>query len=316
MPAAELPRERQVRPVVRAQVLRTERITPHMVRVVFGGDGLADFPMAESAPTDSYVKLVFAPIGVPYAVPYDVEQVKLDYPAELWPVVRTYTVRRWDADARELSVDFVVHGDEGVAGPWAASAQPGDELYVRAPGGAYSPRADADWHLFVGDDSALPAIARALEVLPATASAVAVIEVGSAADEYPLNTAAQLELIWVHRDEQGDVDNGNGNGDVATGDAADNAIVDVVRRLSFPDGQVHAFVHGAAGFVRELRRFLRVDKAVPRDFLSISGYWKRGLAEDGWRSAKRDWNTPVDDAEAQVEAAQAEAAQPERPSGA
>ena len=326
MPTTDLPRERKVRPVVRASVLRTERITPHMVRVVFGGEGLADFTMADSAPTDSYVKLLIAPVGAPYAVPYDAEQVKLDHPAEFWPVLRTYTVRRWDAAAGELSIDFVVHGDEGVAGPWAASAQPGDELYVRGPGGAYSPRADADWHLFVGDDSALPAIARAVEALPATATAVAVIEVATAADEYPLVTAAQLEVIWVHRDEQGagattdsDTDSDSGTDSGTDSDThADEAIVAIVRGLSFPDGQVHAFVHGAAEFVREIRRFLRVDKAVPRDFLSISGYWKRGLAEDGWRTAKRDWNAPVDEAEAQVEAAQSESAHsdtatPERP---
>ncbi|MFT2815524.1 siderophore-interacting protein [Leifsonia sp. A12D58] len=299
MPATDLPRERKVHPVARARVLRTERITPHMVRVVFGGDSLADFPMAESAPTDSYVKLIFAPSGAPYAVPYDVEQAKLDHPTEFWPVLRTYTVRRWDAALGELSIDFVVHGDEGVAGPWAAAAQPGDELYVRGPGGAYSPRADAGWHLFVGDDSALPAIARALEALPATATAVAVIEVGTAADEYPLVTAAQLEVTWVHRDEQGITGSG---ADVESDTDPDAAIVAVVRDLPFPEGQVHAFVHGAAGFVREIRRFLRVDKAVPREFLSISGYWKRGLAEDGWRSAKREWSAPVDAAEAQLDA--------------
>lgn len=261
-----------------------------MVRVVFGGEGLADFVMAESAPTDSYVKLVFAPAEAPYAMPYDLEQVKLDHPTEFWPSLRTYTVRNWDAAAQELTIDFVVHGDEGIAGPWAASAKPGDELYVRGPGGAYSPSADADWHLFVGDDSALPAIAAGLAALPVGSTAVAVIEVGSAADEYPLVTNADLQLTWLHRD------------DYVTDDAAESAITQAVRELDFPAGQVHAFVHGDAGFVRELRRFLRVDKAVPREFLSISGYWKRGLAEDGWRSAKREWSAPVDAAEAQLDA--------------
>lgn len=128
-----------------AQVLRTERITPHMVRVVLGGDGLAGFAL--SGFTDHYVKLCFAPEGADYAHPFDMARIREEYPRELWPTTRTYTVRSWDPVTRELAIDFVVHGDEGLAGPWALRAAPGDQVTFLGPGGGYGPDASADWHL-------------------------------------------------------------------------------------------------------------------------------------------------------------------------
>src|ERR1044072_9054623 len=102
----------------RAQVLETRRLTSQMIRVVLGGEELYGFGAGEF--TDHYVKLRTA------------------------ERTRTYTVREWDGE--HLTIDFVVHGDEGVAGPWAAAARPGDELELRGPGGAYTPDPDADWH--------------------------------------------------------------------------------------------------------------------------------------------------------------------------
>src|SRR4051794_6099794 len=93
-----------------ATVLRTARPTPRLVRVVLGGEGLAGFAPEHA---DSYVKLVLPPAGAPYAPPFDVEEVKATRPQEFWPCLRTYTVRAWDAATGELTVDVVVHGDEG-----------------------------------------------------------------------------------------------------------------------------------------------------------------------------------------------------------
>src|SRR4051812_15239665 len=97
-----------------AEAVRTPQLTPHMIPVVLGGEGLADFPAG--AFTDHYVKLLFPPAEASYGAPFDVEQVRAELPAEQWPVTRTYTVRAWDAAAGELTIDFVWHGDEGVAG--------------------------------------------------------------------------------------------------------------------------------------------------------------------------------------------------------
>ncbi|MEU6842392.1 siderophore-interacting protein [Streptomyces sp. NPDC046716] len=272
---AERPAARKPRKARSAQVVRTERLTPHMQRVVLGGDGLADFP-AELEYTDHYMKLLFAPPGVAYEEPFDVERIREELPREQWPVTRTYTVRAWDAAARELTVDFVVHGDEGLAGPWAAAVEPGATIHFMGPGGAYRPDLAADWHLLAGDESALPAIAAALEALPEGTRAHAFIEIEGPEEEQKIDTP--VEVTWLHR----------------AGRPVGQALIAAVTGLDFPEGRLHAFVHGEAGFVKELRRYLRVERQIPREDLSISGYWRLGHNEDGWQASKRDWNAQVE----------------------
>ncbi|MGW4977691.1 siderophore-interacting protein [Streptomyces mirabilis] len=270
---AERPARRSRKPHS-AHVVRTERLTPHMQRVVLGGEGLAEFTAGTS--TDHYVKLLFAPEGVTYPEPFDMERIREELPREQWPVTRTYTVRAWDPELRELTLDFVVHGDEGLAGPWAAHVQPGEVVRFMGPGGAYAPDASADWHLLVGDESALPAISAALEALPEGAVARAFVEISGREEEQKVDS--DVGVVWLHR------------GDRPLGEA----LVEAVRALDFPAGRVHAFVHGEAGFVKELRRLLRVEREIPREGLSISGYWRLGHNEDGWQASKRDWNAQVE----------------------
>ncbi|MGC4808436.1 siderophore-interacting protein [Micromonospora sp. DT233] len=262
--------------VTTARVLRTERPTPHVVRLVLGGEELTGLPVGEH--TDHYVKLVFAPPGVTYPEPVDLAAIRRDLPPQQWPRLRAYTLRAWDPAAGELTIDIVHHGDVGVGGPWAARLRPGDPVMFVGPGGAYAPSPDADWHLLVGDESALPAIAAALARLPLGAPAKVFVEISDAAEEQPLPSAGAVELTWLHR------------GDRPVGEA----LVTAVRALDFPAGDVHAFVHGEATFVRELRRLLRVERGVPRERLSISGYWRRGMDDEGWRSSKADWNRQVE----------------------
>ncbi|GHI08976.1 siderophore-interacting protein [Streptomyces cellostaticus] len=257
-----------------AQVVRTERLTPHMQRVVLGGEGLTGF--AADTCTDHYVKLLFGPPGVTYPEPFDLERIRAEFPREQWPVTRTYTVRAWNPEHRELTLDFVIHGDEGLAGPWAARVQPGETVLFMGPGGAYAPDPSADWHLLAGDESALPAIARALESLPAGARAHAFVEVSGPGEEQKIDSDA--EVVWLHR------------GDRPVGEA----LLDAVHALEFPQGRLHAFVHGEASFVKELRRLLRVELQIPREDLSISGYWRLGHNEDGWQAAKREWNARIE----------------------
>lgn len=255
----------RVRVTTRTRVVRTERLTPNMVRVVLGGETVG--ALDPTVFTDRYIKLQFPP-------EVDGQRERL----------RTYTIRSFDAAAGELSVDFVIHGDEGLAGPWAAAAQPGDPMSFVGPGGAYAPSAEADWHLFIGDESALPAIAAALEALPAGARAKVFCEVGGPEDEQALTCAAQPcdgELItWVHRTGEGSL------------------LVDVVTGWTFPEGSPQVFLHGDAGFVKDLRRHLRGERGVPVSALSASGYWRRGRTEEGWRSEKADWKAAVDSDEA------------------
>jgi NADPH-dependent ferric siderophore reductase len=256
--------------------VRSERLTPHMIRVVLGGEGLAQF--ATRGQTDHYVKLLFPAPGVTYPEPLDVRRIREEFPREQWPTSRTYTVRSWDAESRELALDFVLHGDEGLAGPWAARAQPGDVVHFSGPGGGYAPDPAADWHLLAGDESALPAIAAAVEELPADAVAHVFIEVADAAEEQKLRAPAGAVVTWLHR------------GDRPIGEL----LAAAVSGFEFPAGSPQVFVHGEAGFVKELRRVLRVQRALPLDRLSVSGYWRLGHDEDGWQSSKREWNARVE----------------------
>jgi NADPH-dependent ferric siderophore reductase len=256
---------RKNRPVVRLRVLRTQRLTPHMVRIVAGGEGLAAFQSNNF--TDAYVKMVFPVPGVTYPEPFDMGTIRAELPREHWPRIRSYTVRYFDKAAGELAIDVVHHGDVGIGGPWALHAKPGDELLLNGPGGAYAPGEEADWHLLVGDESALPAIALTLETIPADAQVRVFLEVDDASEEQPLATKGDAQIRWVHR-------------------SAGEDLVEAVRSLDFPDGTVQAFVHGEAGFVRQLRRYLLDDRGVRKDLLSISGYWRRGATDEEWRQEK------------------------------
>lgn len=261
-------------------VQRVEQLSPHMVRVVFGGEDLADFAVEHA---DSYVKLIFPVEGVVYDEPFDVAAIREKHPRPEWPVQRTYSIRAV-ADG-EVTIDFVVHGTEGLAGPWAAAATPGDRLWLMGPGGAYTPAAGSAWHLLVGDGSALPAISASLERVPAGAVAVAVVEVDSAAEELELTCPGELRLHWVHRAEPDP-----------------EALLAFLAGLELPSGAPQAFVHGEADTVRAVRRWVRTDLGVTKELLSASGYWRRGRTEEGWRTEKRDWNAAAesDDATAGV----------------
>jgi NADPH-dependent ferric siderophore reductase len=243
-----------------------------MIRVVLGGENFPSF--VANGFTDSYVKLLFPQPGVEYPDPIDLDVIRKEFPREQWPTTRTYTVRYHDPDAGELAIDFVTHGDEGFAAPWAMAAQPGDEVIVRGPGGAYAPGTDVDWHLLAGDESAIPAIGAALEALAPGVPASVFLQVADEAEVQKLTSPADVEITWLFRS------------DFESDAAAGEALVNGVRSLEFRPGAVHAFVHGEAGFVADLRRHLTAERGVPRDLLSVSGYWRRGKNEDGWQAEK------------------------------
>jgi len=228
-------------------VTSTEELTPVIRRVWFHSNDLSAF--AESGWTDRYVKLQFP------------------------DAVRTYTALFPDVAAGTLAIDFVTHGDEGVAGPWAQAARAGDRLEARGPGGGYHPDPNADWHLLVGDESAVPAISAALEALPDDAAARVVVLVDDQDHEPALPLPPGAELTVLHRATLTD---GEGLG------AA-------VRALEWLPGRVHAFVHGEAHEVMHgIRPYLLKERGLDRDQVSISGYWRRGRTEEGFRQWKAE----------------------------
>jgi len=252
----------------------TEWLTPHLVRVVASGESLSGF--ADNGFTDLYVKLIFVDPELGLAPPYDVAELRATLPPDRQPVVRTYTVRWVDRVARRLAIDFVTHGDAGVAAPWAAAALPGDRLVMSGPGGAYVPDPATAWHVLVGDLSALPAIAASLEGMPGDACGVAYVEIGDTADILDLKCPEQVALHWLVNPDPDDVsflaralDSGPWPADA---EAA---------------GVVQVFAHGERESVKAIRGVLR-ERKVPREAVSISGYWARGRTEDVFQSEKRE----------------------------
>jgi NADPH-dependent ferric siderophore reductase len=224
-------------------------LTPSMVRIIVTGPDLEGFGAGEF--TDHYVKCRFG------------------------DKTRSYTVRDWDPESLRLTLDFIVHGDAGFAGPWAAQAQPGDQLELMGPGGAYAPDPDADWHLMVGDDAALPAIAASVERVQAGVPVFAVIEVDGPDHQQPLDSPGDLRVSWIHRTQ---------------GPGEDPSLqLEAVQALSLPDGRGQAFVHGEATAVRFVRRHLLLERGLPVEALSASGYWKLRRTDEQWRAEKRDW---------------------------
>lgn len=259
------------RAVREAEVIGVEWLTPSLVRVLFTGDELRGIPPLEC--TDHYIKFFFPPAGVAYSWPFDPAELRASLPREQWPVTRTYTVRSFDRDTNVMTVDFVVHGDEGLAGPWAASAEVGARIGFRGPGGKFVPDPAADAYLLVGDDAALPAIAATLEALPRDAVAEVFVEVEGDEDRLDLPTTTRTTVHWIHR----------------AGHSHGVTLAEAVRNTPLPSGKVQAFVHGNAHMVKDLRRFLFIDRDIDKSQVSISGYWRTDYTEDAWQASKHEF---------------------------
>jgi NADPH-dependent ferric siderophore reductase len=253
-----------------------------MVRVVLGGNGFDTFTPAEF--TDSYVKMVIVPTGVDVDAlprPLTIDSFKvLDVGQQ--PAVRTYTCRA-DPRSREITIDFVVHGQHGVAGPWAENVEPGDPAYLMGPSGAYSPDPAADWHLFAGDEAAIPAISAALETLPADAVGQVFIEVAGPGEEIGLSAPDGVVVTWVYRGGRADLVGQDRSGDNAP-------LVAAVKDAPWLPGQVQVFIHGEAQTVmHNLRPYIRKQRGIDAKWAaSISGYWRRGRSEESFRQWKRE----------------------------
>jgi NADPH-dependent ferric siderophore reductase len=236
------------------QVRRSARITPRMVRVTLTGDALAGF--GGDGP-DRRIKMFFPVPGQDRpAVPRASTGGPVWPAGEPRPTIRTYTVRRYDDAAGELDVDFVLHEGHGPAAAWARDVRPGSWVGVSEPGGRYVPDPDADFHLVIGDESALPAVATVLAALPPGVPAVAYLEVEDAEEEQPLPGGA--EVHWVRRDAR----------------PAGVPLTAAVRAATLPDGRGQAWLSGESACVRDLRRHLLDDRGLDRRAVYATGYWR------------------------------------------
>lgn len=220
--------------------------TPNMLRIVFTGDALADFV---SPGADDHVKLFFpTPTG-------DAEG-------------RDYTPRAFDNAARTMTIDFATHEGLHEAGPatsWAMNAKPGDMLQIGGPRGSTIISPSFDWWLLIGDETALPAIARRLEELPAGTKVKAILSVVSAADEQVFATKTQCEIVWLHR---------------PTVQAANpGPLLDLLQATELPKGDGFIWIAAEGLVARAARDYLVTTRLHPLAWTKSSGYWLQGEAD-------------------------------------
>lgn len=264
--------QRRPRPQIVLEVIEHVRLTPHLVRIIAGGPGIS--AVEDNGFTDAYTKMLFVPAGSALTPPYDMEKLREELPIELLPSMRTYSIRRFELESGRVWIDFVTHGDEGLAGPWAAGAQPGDPVVLGGIGGGYAPDPAADWHLLVGDESAIPAIASALEAMAEDAVGTALLEVQDESEQLELTAPAGIDVRWLHR------------GDREAGTT--ELLIDAVRGLTWREGRVQVFAHGERGAMKQLRPHLTDERGLDRTQLSLSAYWAHGRREDAFQAEKRE----------------------------
>lgn len=259
-----------------ATVIGRRQISPDLVRLSMNSPA---FVGKELEFTDHYIKLLFVPEEADYSWPFDIAQIRAEQPRDKLPITRTYTLINLDSETGDFDVDFVTHGDSGLAGPWARIAKVGDKLGFLGPGGAWGPAAEYEHFVLAGDESAAPAISAGLKHLPEGTTATAYIEVEAEDRKFELPTREGVEIHWVLR-------NGATHG---------TELSRTVREAGIPeDKKTSWFIHGVAEMIKELRRFLFVESEVPKKDVSISGYWRIGMTEDQWQSSKREFNAEVE----------------------
>lgn len=251
-----------------AEVAGTERITPHMVRVTFRGNDLARLPrrgydqwcrlFLPRSDGDTDFTAVPEGFGIGGYLKYATAK------SGTRPPFRNYTIRAHRPEAGEIDIDFVAHGDTGIAGPWAQQAQPGERIALIDQGRGFDPIEDIGAVLLVGDESALPAIAGILRDLPDDTAGVAIVEIPDPADQQELAAPAGVELRWLSRADPHD--------------RPGLLALDVVRAWT-PENPatLHAYLAGEQQLVAESRRHL-VAVGVPKHRISFTGYWRVGRA--------------------------------------
>ncbi len=241
------------------EVRRSTWLTPRMTRVTLGGDALAGF--LSDAPDDG-ARLFFPPDPTDASWVPTVEGSKVVFEGER-PPGREYTPRRYNPVAGELDFDFVVHGD-GPASNWARNAQPGHYLGLSGPRRSRVAVGAIDWYLLAGDETGLPSIGRRLEELPASTRAFVVVEVADVTEEQPLETQADMTLIWLHRANVQPDDTGQ--------------LARTIAQFDLPTTPGFAWAAGEASAMRAVRHHLAQERQIPDTRMRVTGYWKRAIA--------------------------------------
>ncbi|NUT73657.1 siderophore-interacting protein [Pseudomonas sp. C1C7] len=240
----------------RLEVLRVVDLTPRMRRITLGGPELAGFV---SLGTDDHVKLLFPQNAAEQAA---LETMVLGGKNEgPLPAMRDYTPRRYDLNTMELDIDFVLHGD-GPASTWAEQAEPGQFLHIGGPRGSMIVPDMFDSYLLIGDETALPAIARRLEGLAANRRALVIVEVENGKEQQELQSTAQVNVIWVLRE------------------GGKDHLLTTVRQIQVPGGSLYAWVATETKTSRQIRRVLLDEHGLDEQFVKAVGYWRLDDSEE------------------------------------
>jgi NADPH-dependent ferric siderophore reductase len=188
------------------------------------------------------------------------------------PIRRRYTIRSLDPAGLRLELQVVLHGD-GPGERWVGAAARGDTIEGIGPRGKISTKPGADWHLFIGDESAMPAIMAMTESLPGDADATMLIELPWPDDEQELLAPARTRISWLHR-----LGGAAGDPDRLVAEATD---------VEIPPGRGHAYLLGEARVVSALRDVLSA-RGLADDQMSPKAYWGRGRANAGHGEPARD----------------------------
>jgi NADPH-dependent ferric siderophore reductase len=273
----ERPEVRRVRHETRLRrltVQHVQHLTPKMLRVAVAGADLAGFT---SLGFDDHVKLFIPTPGEELVLPTPGPDGPVFPEGAPKPALRDYTPRRYDVADGILYIDFVIH-DAGPATTWAAQVRPGQVLGVGGPRGSFIIPTEFDWHLLIGDETALPAIGRRLEELPANTRALVVAEIESPGEQLRFTSAAPFEVAWVHRAGHGVQREHRADGapptDAKPGDAT--LLLQRLRSLSFPPGDYFAWIAAETQVARAIRQYLLTERGAHKESLKAAGYWRRG----------------------------------------
>jgi NADPH-dependent ferric siderophore reductase len=173
---------------------------------------------------------------------------------------RHYTIRQFDAAAKRLDIDFVLHGDSP-SGNWARDARPGDRIEAMGPRGRVVLNPEADWHLFTGDETCIPGILGMLEILPSYAHAWAFVEIGDVSDRQPVESKARLNFEWIER-----------KGAPA---GPSELMLNRVKSFALPSGRGQAYLIGETSNVRAQRHDL-LARGLAKEQIAAEGYWRPG----------------------------------------
>ncbi|WP_029149528.1 siderophore-interacting protein [Microbacterium indicum] len=250
--------------LVQAEALRRERVTPHMIRVTIGGDDLARFAYRGF---DQWFRLALPVHGeggldrMPQRFGVGGYLKYLRVPKGSRPVVRNYTVRAFRAEERELDIDFVVHGDDGIAGPWAARVEPGERVAFIDQGCGWAPVPEASRHLIVADESGLPAALGILRDMPRDSVGDAVIELFDERDRQDVDAPDGVAVHWLVR---------------PAGSVPGAAALPLTRALEVDPEGLYGFAVGEQALASGVRRHLVGERGVPKKSVTFSGYWRLG----------------------------------------